>query len=64
MDGLVFAVVERVFRAGVGDVAPGVTGPWEAVRWSRIHHAGHFEGRQIGRDHPVEDGDVIELHVR
>ena len=35
----------------------------EGLRFGRLWR-GHFEGRQVGRDHPVEDGDVIELHVR
>jgi uncharacterized protein len=35
----------------------------EGLRFARLWR-GHFEGRQIGRDHPVEDGDVVELHVR
>lgn len=34
----------------------------EGVRFARLWRE-DFEGRQIGRDHPVEDGDVIELHV-
>ncbi len=21
-----------------------------------------FDGQQVGREHPVEDGDVVELH--
>ena len=35
----------------------------EGLRFARLWR-GSFEGRQIGRDHPVEDGDVVELHVR
>lgn len=35
----------------------------EGLRFARLWRH-HFEGRQVGRDHPVEDGDVIELHVR
>ena len=35
----------------------------EGLRFARIWRGG-FEGRQIGRHHPVEDGDVVELHVR
>ncbi len=35
----------------------------EGLRFARLWRDG-IEGRQIGRDHPVEDGDVIELHVR
>jgi ribosome-interacting GTPase 1 len=35
----------------------------EGLRFARLWRDG-IEGRQIGRDHQVEDGDVIELHVR
>lgn len=35
----------------------------EGLRFARLWR-GHLEGRQVGRDHPVEDGDVVELHVR
>ncbi|MDQ3980264.1 MAG: TGS domain-containing protein [Actinomycetota bacterium] len=35
----------------------------EGLRFARLWRD-QFEGRQVGRDHPVEDGDVIELHVR
>ncbi len=35
----------------------------EGLRFARLWRD-RFEGRQVGRDHPVEDGDVIELHVR
>jgi uncharacterized protein len=31
------------------------------LRYARLWRDG-IEGRQIGRDHPVEDGDVLELH--
>jgi hypothetical protein len=33
----------------------------EGLRYARLWRAG-IEGRQVGRDHPVEDGDVLELH--
>ncbi|MFO7549741.1 MAG: GTPase [Acidimicrobiia bacterium] len=29
---------------------------------ARLWRAGEPEGRQVGRDHPVSDGDVLELH--
>jgi ribosome-interacting GTPase 1 len=35
----------------------------EGLRFARLWRD-HFEGRQVGRDHPVQDGDVIELRVR
>ena len=28
--------------------------------WGR---SGQFSGQQVGRDHPVHDGDIIEIHV-
>ena len=33
----------------------------EGLRYARLWRAG-IEGRQVGRDHVVEDGDVLELH--
>ena len=35
----------------------------EGLRFARLWRR-DLEGRQIGREHPVEDGDVIELHVQ
>jgi ribosome-interacting GTPase 1 len=34
----------------------------EGLRFARLWRDG-MEGRQIGRDHPLEDGDIVELHV-
>jgi uncharacterized protein len=34
----------------------------EGLRYARLWRVG-IEGRQIGRDYPVEDGDVLELHA-
>jgi ribosome-interacting GTPase 1 len=32
------------------------------VRYARVFgHAG-FEAQQVGPDHPLADGDIIELH--
>ena len=31
-----------------------------AKLWGR---SGQFSGQQVGRDHPVGDGDIIEIHV-
>jgi ribosome-interacting GTPase 1 len=45
-------VAERVHK----DVA-------RSLRYARVWGAGHFQGQQVGRDHPVCDGDVLELHV-
>jgi ribosome-interacting GTPase 1 len=33
------------------------------LRYARVWgHAG-FDGQQVGREHPVADGDVVELHA-
>ena len=31
-------------------------------RFARVWGAGVFDGQQVGPDHPVEDGDIVELH--
>ena len=33
-----------------------------ALRYARVWGASGFDGQQVGREHPVEDGDVVELH--
>jgi ribosome-interacting GTPase 1 len=33
------------------------------LRYARVWSGGAFDGRQVGRDHVVGDGDVIELHT-
>lgn len=33
------------------------------LKWARIWGAGVYDGQQVGRDHPLQDGDVVELHV-
>jgi len=33
-----------------------------ALRYARVWGAAGFDGQQVGREHPVEDGDVVELH--
>jgi len=35
----------------------------ESFKYARLWGSGHFEGQQVGRDHRVHDGDVIELHT-
>ncbi len=32
------------------------------LKYARLWGEGDLDGRQVGRDHPVADGDVIELH--
>ena len=34
-----------------------------SLAYARIWGTGWFDGQQVGRDHPVRDGDVIELHT-
>jgi ribosome-interacting GTPase 1 len=34
----------------------------ETLRFARLWRDG-FEGGQVGRDHPVQDGDILELHT-
>jgi uncharacterized protein len=46
----------------VHDVAELVhNGLADGLRYARLWRDG-IEGRQIGRDYPVEDGDILELH--
>ncbi len=33
-----------------------------ALRYARVWGTTGFDGQQVGREHPVEDGDVVELH--
>lgn len=48
----------------VGDVASLVhRDVAEAFRFARLWGGGQFQGQQVGRDHPVSDGDVLELHT-
>ena len=36
----------------------------ESLRFARLWgQSGQFDGQQVGRDHPVRDGDVIEIHT-
>jgi len=35
----------------------------EKMRFARLWGSGEFEGQQVHRDHVLEDGDVIELHI-
>jgi hypothetical protein len=32
------------------------------LRYARVWGRSAFDGQQVGREHRVEDGDVIELH--
>lgn len=47
----------------VGDVARLVHRDLEkAMRYARLWGHSSFAGQQVGPDHPVTDGDVVELH--
>jgi len=35
----------------------------ESLKYARIWGGSHFTGQQVGRDHPLEDGDCLELHA-
>ncbi len=35
----------------------------ESLKYARLWRDGESEGLQVGRDHAVADGDVIELHI-
>jgi ribosome-interacting GTPase 1 len=35
----------------------------QSLKYARIWGKTAFDGQQVGREHPVADGDVIELHV-
>ncbi|MFU8820207.1 MAG: TGS domain-containing protein [Gammaproteobacteria bacterium] len=35
----------------------------ETFRFARLWGSGVFDGQQVGADHPVADGDVVELHA-
>ena len=34
-----------------------------SLRYARVWGKSGFDGQQVGRDHPVGDGDVVELHA-
>jgi ribosome-interacting GTPase 1 len=34
-----------------------------SLKFARIWGSGKFDGQQVGKDHPVNDGDVVELHA-
>ncbi len=35
----------------------------ESLKFARLWGSGQFSGQQVGRDHIVSDGDVLELHA-
>jgi ribosome-interacting GTPase 1 len=36
----------------------------EGLRYARVWGKNVFDGQQVGPDHPVSDGDIVELHMR
>lgn len=48
----------------VGDVARLVhRGLAHSLKYARVWGKSGFDGQQVGRDHPMADGDVVELHA-
>jgi hypothetical protein len=35
----------------------------ESLKFARIWGSAKFDGQQVGKDHAVADGDVLELHT-
>jgi len=33
------------------------------LRFARVWGSGKFDGQQVGKEHPVRDGDVLEIHA-
>jgi len=34
-----------------------------SLRYARVWAKSGFDGQQVGREHPLADGDVVELHA-
>jgi ribosome-interacting GTPase 1 len=48
----------------VGDVALSIHKDFFAkLRYAKIWGSGKFSGQMVKRDHQVNEGDVIELHI-
>ena len=48
--------VENVARLVHQDIA-------KSLRYARVWGKAGFEGQQVGREHPLWDGDIVELHT-
>jgi ribosome-interacting GTPase 1 len=35
----------------------------DSLKYARMWGKGHFNGQQVGKEHPVADGDVLEIHA-
>ncbi|MGH8030310.1 MAG: TGS domain-containing protein [Arenimonas sp.] len=59
------SAVQRLGQEGlaeIGNVRFGAAAERGAVG-ARVWGKSGFEGQHVGREHPVADGDVVELHV-
>ena len=61
-------LISGVFRADGATTAAGTRVDWrgeiaEGFRYARIWGERAFDGQQVGRDHVVVDGDVVEIHT-
>jgi len=36
----------------------------EQLKYVRVWGSGRFDGQQVPSDHPLEDGDIVEIHLR
>jgi ribosome-interacting GTPase 1 len=48
--------VEHVARLVHKDIA-------QSLKYARVWGKSGFGGQQVGREHPLADGDVVELHI-
>jgi ribosome-interacting GTPase 1 len=48
--------IDDVARLVHKDIARG-------LKYARLWGGAHFNGQQVGSDHPVSDGDIVELHT-
>jgi hypothetical protein len=37
--------------------------PAHSLKYARVWGKSGFDGQHVGRDHPLADGDVVELHA-
>jgi ribosome-interacting GTPase 1 len=36
----------------------------DTLKFARIWGSGAFDGQQVGSEHAVTDGDIVELHAK